>query len=497
MAPCAAVWHVSARIMNEVTMPEFDALLADMAEKVPLHGQGRALLGELVRFLTREPDGLYGTLSRLHDGGMEAEVASWLGQPLAGPLPTDVAVHVLSEPVVDGMATRLHMPAAAVAAAAGIALPRLVGLLTEGGTVPQGPVPAAVAFLHELEAPVAATPAPVMAPLRPIQERKRGAAWWLVPVLLAVPLCLGVYRCTQPGPIGTVATVPANIPVVPSAPPAPPVVAAAPAPLPLPSPVTPPRLSVSVNDADATVGGRVRDEATRASVLDALRRLFGADHVKGDIALDPTAYAPAWLGQFGSAIGGFKLSGLRALFDGNAVSVGGTIPDADRDRIMAALRSLFGAGTTVGPLADNVPDFMTGATRAALSRLSGLGGSYGARDVVGALNGTTIIFAQSSDEVQGESLVLLAQAAAKMKTLPASTVIEVAGYTDSTGDPVANQSLSQRRADAVRSRLVQAGVSPAMVTAKGFGAAAPVASNDTAEGRQQNRRIEYHVLSGG
>ena len=88
----------------------------------------------------------------------------------------------------------------------------------------------------------------------------------------------------------------------------------------------------------------------------------------------------------------------------------------------------------------------------------------------------------------------LASAAGQIKRLPANTVLEIAGYTDSVGDPAANLTLSQQRADAVRSELVRNGVASSMLVAKGYGDAKPIASNDSAEGRFRNRRIEYHVL---
>ena len=73
-------------------------------------------------------------------------------------------------------------------------------------------------------------------------------------------------------------------------------------------------------------------------------------------------------------------------------------------------------------------------------------------------------------------------------------MLEIAGYTDNTGDAAANVALSQHRAEAVRNVLVLAGVDPAMLVAKGYGSANPIASNDTLDGRFRNRRIEYHVL---
>ncbi|MFZ0759807.1 MAG: OmpA family protein [Candidatus Sulfotelmatobacter sp.] len=73
--------------------------------------------------------------------------------------------------------------------------------------------------------------------------------------------------------------------------------------------------------------------------------------------------------------------------------------------------------------------------------------------------------------------------------------IEVGGYTDNVGGDAMNQTLSENRADSVRDYLVQEGVATASVSAKGFGNTLPVSSNDTAAGRQENRRVEL-VVSG-
>jgi outer membrane protein OmpA-like peptidoglycan-associated protein len=73
--------------------------------------------------------------------------------------------------------------------------------------------------------------------------------------------------------------------------------------------------------------------------------------------------------------------------------------------------------------------------------------------------------------------------------------LEVEGYTDSVGGDEYNQSLSERRADSVRGFLVTQGIPDTAVTARGFGKTRPAASNDTAAGRQMNRRVEL-VVSG-
>jgi outer membrane protein OmpA-like peptidoglycan-associated protein len=73
--------------------------------------------------------------------------------------------------------------------------------------------------------------------------------------------------------------------------------------------------------------------------------------------------------------------------------------------------------------------------------------------------------------------------------------VQVGGYTDNVGNDAMNETLSKNRAGSVRDYLVKSGVSTNSVTAEGFGSTQPVASNDNATGRQQNRRVEL-VVSG-
>jgi outer membrane protein OmpA-like peptidoglycan-associated protein len=72
-------------------------------------------------------------------------------------------------------------------------------------------------------------------------------------------------------------------------------------------------------------------------------------------------------------------------------------------------------------------------------------------------------------------------------------IIAVQGHTDSVGDPVANQTLSERRAAAVRAALIAEGVDPLWISSQGFGESRPVASNQTTAGRAANRRVEVRI----
>ncbi|MBL0153220.1 MAG: OmpA family protein [Chitinophagaceae bacterium] len=73
--------------------------------------------------------------------------------------------------------------------------------------------------------------------------------------------------------------------------------------------------------------------------------------------------------------------------------------------------------------------------------------------------------------------------------------IEIAGHTDNIGKDADNLKLSTERANTIRKYLLSKGIEAARVTAKGYGASAPVADNETEEGRQLNRRTEVRVLN--
>ena len=71
--------------------------------------------------------------------------------------------------------------------------------------------------------------------------------------------------------------------------------------------------------------------------------------------------------------------------------------------------------------------------------------------------------------------------------------VEIQGHTDNQGTPDGNMTLSQQRAEAVRDRLVQLGVSADRLTARGFGQTRPIRPNLTVAGRAANRRVMFRV----
>ena len=109
-------------------------------------------------------------------------------------------------------------------------------------------------------------------------------------------------------------------------------------------------------------------------------------------------------------------------------------------------------------------------------------------------NMSDVLFKSGSFELLAGARERLAKVSGIVLAYP-SLRLSVEGHTDSVGSDDYNQQLSERRAEAVRDYLVQQGIASDTVSASGFGKTAPVATNDTPEGRQQNRRVEL-VLSG-
>jgi len=105
-----------------------------------------------------------------------------------------------------------------------------------------------------------------------------------------------------------------------------------------------------------------------------------------------------------------------------------------------------------------------------------------------------VFFDTGRAEVKIDSYPELDRLIQLMTDVP-SLKIELSGHTDNVGGKAANESLSQRRADAVRQYLVSRSVDGNRVTAKGYGSSRPVDSNANKEGRANNRRTEFEITA--
>jgi outer membrane protein OmpA-like peptidoglycan-associated protein len=108
------------------------------------------------------------------------------------------------------------------------------------------------------------------------------------------------------------------------------------------------------------------------------------------------------------------------------------------------------------------------------------------------VNMSDVLFDTGKYTLKPPTQVKLAKISGILLAHPGLT-LQIEGHTDSVGSDEFNQKLSEQRADAVRDFLASQGVAASSMTAKGFGKTDPIASNDTPEGRQKNRRVELVV----
>jgi outer membrane protein OmpA-like peptidoglycan-associated protein len=148
--------------------------------------------------------------------------------------------------------------------------------------------------------------------------------------------------------------------------------------------------------------------------------------------------------------------------------------------------------------ADKAADSVVRSNMKAATELASLKPESAPNDLLAALNDAIVNFPSGSAEVPASLTTFLQNAAHHLldlgKQLPSGTDLEIAGYTDNSGNSAANVALSQKRAEAIRDAMIKAGANPDMLIAKGYGEADPIASNDTPEGRFKNRRIEYRLV---
>ena len=105
-----------------------------------------------------------------------------------------------------------------------------------------------------------------------------------------------------------------------------------------------------------------------------------------------------------------------------------------------------------------------------------------------------INFESGKSDIPPVRLAALQKGANFIKKLPQGIVLEVGGHTDNVGQPASNQTLSEARANAVKAALVKFGVADSTLQTRGYGAARPITTNDTVDGKFRNRRIEYSIV---
>lgn len=106
-------------------------------------------------------------------------------------------------------------------------------------------------------------------------------------------------------------------------------------------------------------------------------------------------------------------------------------------------------------------------------------------------------FELGSDKLLEISFPLLDEVARVFAENEQIEVVQIEGHTDSTGGAARNRELSKLRAESVRQYLIGKGIAKGRMVAKGFGPDRPLMANDTPEGREANRRVEFNIIKQG
>ena len=231
----------------------------------------------------------------------------------------------------------------------------------------------------------------------------------------------------------------------------------------------------------ATIDGHLPDAATKAEVMEAVRARYpGGVTDRVDVAPGaPAGFAEAIFallpGLSRLSDGGFDLSG-------STVAIrGGVLTEAIGRQVLGRMKGLLPAGFTLagpGPVVLPPPAQVDAATcQALLARVQ---------------TGDKILFETGRAALDQRSIAVL-DALVGGSLACASARITVEGHTDSDGDPTSNRALSEARAAAVADYLVAAGIDRNRLVAVGYGETRPIATNDTADGKQLNRRIDFRV----
>jgi len=179
-----------------------------------------------------------------------------------------------------------------------------------------------------------------------------------------------------------------------------------------------------------------------------------------------------------------------AIGAGVGVAIGLITGDNSAERKKRAL-ILGGVGGLAGGAVGNYMDRQEAKLRAQLQG-TGVSVTRNGNNIILNMPGN-VTFQTNSADINSSFYPVLNSVAIVLKEFD-KTIVDVAGHADSTGPDDKNMELSQRRAGSVSSYMVAQGINAQRLITTGYGEMRPIASNDTAEGRQQNRRVEITLV---
>lgn len=225
--------------------------------------------------------------------------------------------------------------------------------------------------------------------------------------------------------------------------------------------------------AKVVASGNVPDAAARRAIIGRLIALYGEDRVVDRIEVGGVLPSPNWVENMEKIL----TANIRNVHDGK-VQVSGTRISLQGNVANAALR-------------EQISSSIAAAVSPGYSVINTLAISDSRQDLLDqTLSNRIIEFESGSSNLTSAGKAILDEMAAAMKRIDTPS-IRLIGHTDNAGSRQSNIELSLARANAVRTYLVEKGIPAASLSTTGAGPDSPIRSNDTPQGRAQNRRIEF------
>lgn len=306
------------------------------------------------------------------------------------------------------------------------------------------------------------------------------------------------------------------------------------------------RFGLSTKQDKTTLTGMMPNQPSIDRVVQAVTNSVGVDNIDNQLQINTSAKEPQWLDKVIAALpvlGSLQNAELQAE-DGVFSAAGDVKSDAEKNDIYTLMSESFGRNfdgriNVTGPSADELAEMAAAEQKRkeeaaamaaeALKRedeTAALAAEEKKRDEEAVamaqsqpdvdkqmkldrsmfldtcqskfnqiMQAKKIQFATSSATISVQSFPLLRGIISLVQECnqDGGLTIEIAGHTDDTGNDSANLSLSDARANSVMQYLLQSGVDQNVLSAKGYGESKPIAENSSAEGRAQNRRIQFNI----
>lgn len=242
--------------------------------------------------------------------------------------------------------------------------------------------------------------------------------------------------------------------------------------------VPPPRQPSSTSaeeTAKVTASGTVPDDATRTQIIGRLRELYGSTNVVDRLEVSAVVAPPKWAANMDKILNANlkQIHGGKIQVTGTQVSLKGSV--------------------TNEVLCQKVASDMAAALNPTYTINNGLTVSNSKQDTLDkALSNRVVEFETGSANLTTPGQRILDEMAAAIMGI-GTPKVHLIGHTDNAGNRLSNLRLSLARANAVRTYLIGKGISPETLSTGGAGSDHPISTNDTQQGRAQNRRIEFRL----